>query len=134
LDRLTALRNLIVDEKLIQGRGINVERECPHTWERAHPVKIEAPRAKIEIAGGHEPRALSLDPSEAGTLSRIDTEVIVHEELPVEHLHPAVLTTVIVQGRDGSGSPVEQEHLETPVRVNARTRIAARTHKERPAG
>jgi hypothetical protein len=97
-------------------------------------VKVETPRAHIEIARVHEPRALSLDACEAGTLSRIDAEVIIHEELPLEHLHPAVLTAVIVERRDGSGCPVEQEHLETLVRVSARTRIAARTHKKRPAG
>jgi hypothetical protein len=97
-------------------------------------VKVETARAQIEIAGLQEPRAPSLDACEAGTLSRIDAQVVVHEELPLEHLHPAVLTAVIVERRDGSGCPVEQEHLETPVRISARTRIAARTHKKRPAG
>jgi hypothetical protein len=97
-------------------------------------VKVELARAQIEIAGVHEPRASNLDACEAGTLSRIDAEVIIHEDLPLEHLHPAVLTAVIVERRDGPRRPVEQEHLETLVRVSARTRIAARTHEKRPAG
>jgi hypothetical protein len=97
-------------------------------------VKVETARTEIEIAGIQEARASSLDACEAGTLARVDAEVIIHEELPLEHLHPAVLTAVIVERRDGSGCPVEQEHLETPVRISARTRIAARTHKKRPAG
>jgi hypothetical protein len=97
-------------------------------------VKVETPRAQIEIAGIHEPRALSLDACEAGTLSRIDAAVIVHEELPLKHLHPAVLTAVVVERGDGPRRPVEQEHLETLVGVSARTRVAARTHKKRPAG
>ena len=60
-------------------------------------MKVETARAQIEIAGVHEPRASGFDAREAGTLSGIDAEVIVHDELPLEHLHPAVLTAVIVE-------------------------------------
>jgi hypothetical protein len=95
-------------------------------------VKVERARAQVQIAGVHEPGALRFDACEAGTLSRIDTEVIIHEELAFEHLHPAVLSAVVVERRDGSGCPVQQEHLETLVSVSARTRIAARTDKKRP--
>jgi hypothetical protein len=95
-------------------------------------VEIEPARAQIQIAGVHQPRAFRFDPCEAGTLASIDSEVVIHEELPLEHLHPAVLAAVIVEWRDGSGRPIEEEHLETLVRVSARTRIAARTQKKRP--
>jgi hypothetical protein len=58
---------------------------------------------------------LRFDAREAGAVSSIDAEVVVHDELPLEHLHPAVLPTVVVDRRDGSGRPVEKEHLETLV-------------------
>jgi hypothetical protein len=78
-------------------------------------VKVELARAQIEIAGLHEARALRFDAGEAGAVSSIDTEVVIDDELPFEHLHPAVLAAVVVDRRDGSGRPVEKEHLETLV-------------------
>jgi hypothetical protein len=92
-----------------------MERERPYARRRAHPVKVKLARTQIEIAGLHEARALRFDAREAGAVSSIDAEVIVHDELPLEYLHPAVLAAVIVDRRDGSGRPVEKEHLETLV-------------------
>jgi hypothetical protein len=50
---------------------------------------------------------LRFNAREAGTLGRVEAKVVVDDELPFEHLHPTVLTAVIVYRRRGTSRPVE---------------------------